>query len=74
MLWACALGMCFGRVFWGYVLGVCFGGMLWWYALGVCFECMASERIALGASLWVRGFECMSLGVWILPKKPVAKY
>ena len=77
MLWACVLGMCFGRLFWAYVLGVCFGRMLWAYALGVYFERMlnrmALERMALGASLWVRGFGRMSLGVWILPKKPEAK-
>jgi len=29
--------------------------------------------MALGASLGVRGFEPMSLGVWILLKKPEAK-
>jgi len=34
---------------------------------------MALERMALGVSLWVRGFGRMSLGVWILPKKPEAK-
>jgi len=77
MLWACVLGVCFGRVFWAYVLacvlGVCFGRTLWVYALSVCFKCMALERMALGASLWVRGFGRMSLGVWIWPKKPEAK-
>ena len=73
MLWVYALGVCFGRVFWAYVLGVCFGCMLWAYALSVCFKCMALERMALGASLWVRGFGRMSLSVWILPKKPEAK-
>jgi hypothetical protein len=60
-------------MFWAYVLGVCFGRMLWAYALSVRFKCMALERMALGASLWVRGFGRMSLGVWILPKKPEAK-
>jgi len=33
---------------------------------------MAFERMALGASLWARGFGRMSLGVWIWPKKPEA--
>jgi len=47
--------------------------MFWLYPLVVCFKCMALERMALGASLWVRGFGCMSLGVWILPKKQEAK-
>jgi len=60
MLWAYALGVCFERVFWAYALSVRFG-------------CMALERMALGASLWVRGFGRMSLGVLILPKKPEAK-
>ena len=86
MLWACVLGVCVKRVFWVYALrvcfgrmlwanalAVCFGGMLWAYALSVRFKCMALERMALGASLWVRGFGRMSLGVWILPKKPEAK-
>jgi len=73
VFWACVLGVCFGRLFWAYVLGVCFGHMLWAYALSVCFKCMALERMALGASLWVPGFGRMSLGVWILPKKPEAK-
>ena len=86
MLWAYALGVCFGRVFWAYVLGVCFGRVfwacvlgvcfgreLWAYALGLHFRCMALERLALGASLWVPVFGRMSLGVWILPKKPEVK-
>jgi len=86
MLWEYALGVCFERVFWAYTLGVCFGHMLWacvlgvcfgrvfWaYALSVCFKCVALERMALGASLRVRGFGRRSLGVWILPKKPEAK-
>jgi len=73
MLWACVFDVCFGCVFWAYVLGVCFGCMLWAYALSVCFNCRALERMALGASLWLRGFGRMSLGVWILPKKPEAK-
>ena len=77
MLWACVLGLCFGPVFWACVLGVCFGrmfGRLYWaYALAACFKCMALERMALGTSLWVRGLGRMSLGVWILPKKPEAK-
>jgi len=34
---------------------------------------MALESMALGASLWVRGFGRMALGVWTLPKKPEAK-
>ena len=74
VFWASVLGVCLGRMFWAYVLGVYFGCLFWAYALGVCFKCMASERIALGASLCVRGFGRMSLGVWILPKKPEAKY
>ena len=74
MLWAYALGVCFGPMFWAYVLGLCFGPMFWVYALCVCFEYIALELISLGASLWVRGFGCMSLGVWILPKIPEAKY
>jgi len=73
VFWACVLGICFGLVFWGYVLGVCFGRMFWAYALSICFKCMALERMALGASLWVHGFGHMSLGVLILPKKPEAK-
>jgi len=73
MLWADALGVCFGCVFWAYVLGLYFGRMLWAYALSVYFECVGLERMALGISLWVRGFWRMSLGVWILPKKPEAK-
>jgi len=73
LFWACVLGVCFGRVFGAYVLGVCFGSLLWAYALSVRFKCMALERMALGASLWVRGFGRMSLGVSILPKKPEAK-
>jgi len=73
VFWACVLGVCFGCVFWVYVLGVCFGCMLWAYALSVCFKCRALESMALGASLWVRGFGRRSLGVWILPKKPEAK-
>jgi len=73
VFWAYALGVCFGRVFWACALGVCFGRVFWAYVLGVCFGPMALERMALGASLWVRGFERMSLGVWILPKKPEAK-
>jgi len=73
VFWACVLGVCFGRVFWAYALGVCFGCMLWAYALSVCFKYMALERRALGASLWVCGFGCMSLGVWTLLKKPEAK-
>jgi len=71
--WAFVLGVCFGPVFWAYVLGVCFGRMLWAYALGVYFKCMALERMALGASLWVRGFGSKSLGIWILLQKPEAK-
>jgi len=55
-------------------LGGCFGRMFWAYALGVCIEFMALERMSLDASLWVRGFGRMSLGVWILPKKLEAKY
>ena len=74
MFWAYALSVCFGRILWVYVLGICFGHMFWAYALGVCFEYMPLERMSLGASLWVRGFGHMSLGVWILPKKPEAKY
>jgi len=73
MLWAYVLGVCFGGVFWACVVGVCFGCMLWAYALSVRFMCMALERMALGASVWVGGFGRMSLGVWILPKKPEAK-
>jgi len=56
------------------VLRVCFGRVFWARVLGVCFECRALERMALGASLWVCGFGHMSLGVWIWPKKPEAKY
>jgi len=74
MLWAYALGVGFGPILWAYALGVCFGLMFWAYALGVCCEYMALERMSLGASLWVRGFGRMSLGVWILPKKPEPKY
>ena len=77
MPWAYALSVCFGciigRLFWAYVLGLCFGRKLWAYALSVCFKCMALEGMALSASLWVGGFGCMSLGIWILPKKPEAK-
>jgi len=77
MPWAYALGLCFECVFWVYVwacvLGVCFGRMLWAYALGVYLKWMALERMALGASLWVRGFGSKSLGIWILLKKPEAK-
>ena len=77
LLWANALCVCFGRMLSGCVLGVCCGRMLWAYALGVClsvsFKCMALECMALGASLRVRGFGRMSLGVWILPKKQEAK-
>jgi len=73
VFWACVLGVCFGRVFWAFDLGVCFGLKLWAYALSVRFKCMALERMAFGASPWVRGFGGMSLGVWILPKKPEAK-
>jgi len=73
MLWACILGHCFGPVFCAYFLGICLGHMFWAYALGVCFKCMALERMALGASLWVRGFGRLPLGVWILPKKPEAR-
>ena len=69
-----AVGVWFGRMVWAYGLSVCFGRRVWAYVLGVCFKCMALERMALGASLWVRGFGRMSLGVWILPKKPEAKY
>jgi len=72
MLWAYVLGVCFGRMFWAYALRVCFGRLFWVYALRVCCKCMALERMALGASLWVLGFGRMSLGVWILPKKPEA--
>ena len=64
MFWACVLGVCFGRKFWR---------KLWAYALSVRFKCMALERMALGASLCVHGFGRMSLGIWILPKKPEAK-
>jgi len=60
---ACVFGVCFGRGFWASALGVCFGHTLWAYALSVCFKCMALERMALGASLWVHGFGRMSLGV-----------
>ena len=74
MFWAYDLGVWFGCVFWACVLGLCFGPMFWAYVLGLCFECRALERMALGASLLVCGFGCMSLGVWILPKKPEAKY
>jgi len=73
MLWAYALGVCFALVFWAYVFAVWFWRVFWAYALSVCFKCMALERMALGASLWVRGFGRMSWGVWILPKKPDAK-
>ena len=73
MLWGWVLGVCFGRMFWACLLGVCFGRIFWGYALGVCFKCMALERIALGASLWVHGFGRMFFGVWILPKKPEAR-
>jgi len=72
--WACILGLCFERIFWAYILGLCFGHMFWAYALSICFESMALEQMALGVSLWVRGFGRISLGVWILPKKPEAKY
>jgi len=61
-------------VFWAYALGICFERVFWAYALGVRFEFMALERMSLDASLWVRRFGRMSLGVWILPKKPEAKY
>jgi len=37
--------------------------MFWAYALALYFKCMALERMALGASLWVLGFRPMSLGV-----------
>jgi len=57
---------------WAYGLGVCFEPVFWAYALGVCFKCMALESMASGASLWVRCFGRISLGVWILPKKPEA--
>jgi len=73
VFWAYALGVCFGRVFWACVLGVCFGRVLWANALSVHFKCMALERMALGASLCVRGFGRMSLGIWTLAKKPEAK-
>jgi len=73
VFWACVLGVCFGRVFWASVLGVCFGRTLWAYALSIRFKCIALERMALGALLWVRGFGRMSSCVWILPKKPEAK-
>jgi len=73
VFWACGLSVCFGPVFWAFVLSVCFGRMLWAYALSVCFKCMALERMALGTSLWVSGFGWMTLGVWILPKKPETK-
>jgi len=67
------LGVCFEGMLWAYALRVCFGRLFCVYALRVCFKCMALERMALGASLWVPGFGRMSLGVWILPKKPEAK-
>jgi len=73
MFWAYALGVCFWPVFLACVLGVCYGRILWAYALRVRFKCMAFSRMALGASLGVRGFGGMSLGVWILPTKPEAK-
>ena len=63
MFLAYAVGVCFGRVFWTYALSVYFGRMLREYALGVCFEFMALECMSLGASLWVRSFGHMSLGV-----------
>ena len=56
------------------VLGVCFGRMFWAYDFGLCSEYTALERMALGASFWVRGFGRISLGVWIVPLKPEAKY
>jgi len=74
VFWACVLGVCFGHMFWAYVLGVCFVCLFWGYALGVCFKCMALEGMALGASLWVNDFGRMALSIWILPKKPEAKY
>jgi len=74
VFWAYGLGVWFGRVFWAYVLGVRFGRLFWAYVLGVCFEQRALERMAFGVSLWVCGFGRLSLGVWILPKKPEAKY
>jgi len=73
MFWAFILGVRFGLMFWPYVLSVCFGRMLWVYGLSVCITCMALEGMALGESLWECGFGCMSLGVWILRKKPEAK-
>ena len=54
-------------------MGVWFGYMLWAYTFGVFFKCIALERMALGASLWVCDFGRMSLGVWNLLKKPEAK-
>ena len=74
VFWACVLGVCVGRVFWAYVLGISFGCMLWAYALMVRFKWIALERMAWGGSLWVRGFGNMSLRGWILPKKLEAKY
>jgi len=73
MLGVCVLGVCFGRMLWAYALGVCFGRVFWACVLGVRFKCMALEGMALGASHWVLGFGCMSLGVGILPKKPEPK-
>ena len=74
MLWVCVLGvflgLCFVPMFWACVFCICFRPMFWVSAWGVCFACRTLERIVLGASLWVRGFGCMSLGVCILPKKP----
>jgi len=78
VFWVYALSVYFGRMLWAYALGVCFGvcfgGLFWAYVLGACFKYMALERMSLGASLWVRGFGRMSWDVWILPKKPEAKH
>jgi len=76
VFWAYAFRVCFGRMLWAYALcvyfesmfcadalGMCFGRMFRAYAFGVCFQYMASERMCLGVSLWVRGFGRMSLGV-----------
>jgi len=40
MLWAYALGVCFGHMHWAYALGICIGRMLWACVLGVCFRRM----------------------------------
>ena len=52
MLWAYALGVCFGHMFWADVLGVCFGRLLSVYG----FRADVFGSITLGTWFWVYVF------------------